>query len=106
MVLTAGGRIMFLFMKPNRPPPTTDADRATLFNDMISYTGLVRLDGPGRFITTVDFAWDPAWGGEQLRFFTVDGDRLIIKSPEQIAPRSHGRLVVADLVWEREHPAA
>ena len=84
MALTSGGRIMFLFMRPNRQPPATDADRAILFNELTAYTGLVRLDGPGRFITAVDFAWHPAWDGEQLRFFTIDGDRLIIKTPESL----------------------
>ena len=102
MVLSAGGRIVFLFMKPNRQPPATDAERAILFDDMVAYTGLVRMDGPGRFITTVDFAWTPAWRGEQVRLFTIDGDRLTIKTPEQTSPRSQGRLIVADLVWERE----
>jgi hypothetical protein len=75
MVLEASGRIMFLFTRANRPAPTSDADRAALFNDMTAYTGLVRLDGPGRFITTVDLAWNPMLQGEQLRFFTLKGDR-------------------------------
>ena len=78
MVLDPGGRVMFLFTKPNRSPPTSDAERADLFNGMTAYTGRVRLDGPGRFITTVDLAWNPAWRGDQLRFFSLDGDRLTI----------------------------
>src|SRR4051794_26682176 len=54
MVFTPGGRIMFLITRSNRQPPTDDAERAALYNNMISYTGLVRLDAPGQFITTVD----------------------------------------------------
>jgi hypothetical protein len=36
MMLDVGGRIMFIFTKPNRQPPTNDADRATLFNELLS----------------------------------------------------------------------
>ena len=70
MVLEASGRIMFLFTKRNRSRPVSDSDRALLFNDMTAYTGLVRLDGPGRFVTTIDLAWNPAFPGELLRCFT------------------------------------
>jgi Lipocalin-like domain len=40
MVLDSTGRIMFLFTKSNRIPPITDAERATLFNELLSYTGV------------------------------------------------------------------
>ena len=102
MVLQADGRIMFLFTKANRSAPASDADRAALFNDMTAYTGLVRLDGPGRFITTIDLAWNPAWQGEQLRFYALDGDRLTIRSAEQTHPGTGDRLLVGDLVWTRD----
>ncbi len=103
MVLTPAGRIMFLFMKPNRQPPTSDAERAVLLAGMVAYTGTVRMAGPGRFITTVDLSANPTWIGEQLRFFTVDGDRLTIRTPEQTFPLlANGRLMVSALVWERE----
>ena len=70
MVLEPSGRIMFLFTKPNRSAPASESDRARLFNDMTAYTGVVRLDGPGRFVTTVDLAWNPAGSssGQQLLF--------------------------------------
>ena len=54
MVLTPGGRITFLIARSNRQPPTSDAERAAAFNSMISYSGMVRLDDFGQFITTVD----------------------------------------------------
>ena len=106
MVLTPTGRIMFLFMKPDRQPPKSDADRAVLLNEMVAYSGIVRMDGPGRFITTIDLSGNPAWNGDQLRLFTVDGDRLTIRTPEQTFPLSNGRLMVSELVWERERQGA
>jgi lipocalin-like protein len=102
MVLTTGGRIMFLFMKSDRRPPKSDADRAVLLNEMVAYSGTVRMDGPGRFITTIDLSGNPAWSGDQLRLFTIDGDRLTIRTPEQTFPLSGGRLMVSELIWERE----
>jgi len=106
MVLTPAGRIMFIFMKSNRQPPKSDADRAVLLNEMVAYSGIVRMDGPRRFITTIDLAANPTWTGEQLRLFQVDGDRLTIRTPEQTFPLSHGRLMVSELTWERERLGA
>jgi len=105
MILDPGGRIMFLMAKQDRQAPTTDQERAALFNDMTAYTGLVRPDGPGRFITTVDLAWNPAWRGEQRRFFTLVADRLTIRSPAQTHPSTADRLFVGELIWLREPPA-
>ena len=102
MVLSGNGRIMFLFARADRQPPRTDADRAALFNAMTAYTGHVRIEAEDRFVTTVDVAWDPGWTGEQTRYFTLDGDRLMIRSPAQLHPQSAGRLFIGDLVWERE----
>ena len=102
MVLEPGGRIMFLFTYPDRMLPMSDADRVSLFNGMTAYTGRVRLDGPGRFVTTVDLAWNPAWTGEQLRFFSIDKDRLTIRTPEQTHPQHGNRLAIGELVWVRE----
>ena len=103
MVLTPGGRIMFLIMRSDRQPPTNDADRAALFNNMISYTGIVRAGGLGQFITTVDVSLIPSEIGiEKLRLFVVDGDHLTIRLPEQISRFGQGRRSVSELIWERE----
>jgi hypothetical protein len=103
MVLEPAGRIMFLFTRPSRQPPETDVDRATLFNGMAAYTGTVRLDGPGRFITTVDLSWNPAYGGEQLRLFTIVDDVLTIRTPAMTVPMFPGRMHIGELVFKREH---
>jgi hypothetical protein len=78
MVLSPNGRIMFLFTRADRTPPQTDAERATLFSAMTAYTGHVRIEAEGRFVITVDLAWDPGWTGEQVRYFTLEGNRLMI----------------------------
>jgi len=102
MVLEPSGRIMFIFGPRERRPPEDDSDRAGLFVNLTAYTGRIRLDGPGRFVTVVDYAWNPAWVGEQLRFFRLFDNRLEIRSPEQTHPSYGSRKIVADLLWERE----
>ena len=59
------------------PEPENVADVCALASALAQFLNreLVRLDGPGRFITTVDLAWNPMLQGEQLRFFTLKGDR-------------------------------
>lgn len=102
MVLTPAGRIVFLMMNSDRQPPANDADRAVLFNRMTAYTGMVRSDGPGRFITTIDVSADPTFSGEQLRLFRLEGDRLFVRSPERENRFAPGRKSAADIVFERE----
>jgi Lipocalin-like domain len=106
MLLDHGGRIMFLFMKSGRTSPTNDADRVAMFNEMVAYSGLVRLDGPGRFITTIDLSWNPYPHSEQLRFYTLEGDHLTIRTPPQMIPVFPGRKLVGNLVWLREFAAS
>ena len=102
MVLAASGRIMFLFGKPDREPPSSAADKANLFDSMVSYTGTVKMDRPGQFITTIDLAMHPGVRGEQVRFFELAVDRLSIRTPEQTLVVYGNRLLIADLIWIRE----
>jgi len=41
-------------------PPVTDQDRAGLFNTLVAYTGVYRVEGD-KWITTVDVSANPAW---------------------------------------------
>src|SRR5271156_4049549 len=91
MVLAASGRIVFLFGKSDRRPPASDLDRASLFNSLMAYTGTVRRDGATRLVTTVDLALSPTFSGDQIRFFTLDGDRLTLSTPASKARFSGDR---------------
>jgi hypothetical protein len=86
---------------------TNDGERAGLVKDPMAYTGLIRPDGAGRFITTVDVAANPALiGVDQLRLFKIDGNRLIVATEEIKGTVTQGRPFVGDVVFIREHPAA
>jgi hypothetical protein len=102
MVLTASGRIVFLFGKSDRPLPLNDLDRVGLFNSLMAYTGTARRVGTDRLVTTVDLALNPTFSGEQIRSFTLDGDQLTLRTPSTRTRFSGDRLVAMELVWIRE----
>jgi hypothetical protein len=92
--------------RPERKPPSPGysnaADAVALMSSMIAYTGKFRLEGD-RFITAVDGAWNEILkANEQVRFFTVDGERLSIRTPEQPSGAMPGKRVVSVLLWQRE----
>jgi hypothetical protein len=105
MVFTSASRITFLITKSERLPAEDDAARATLFNETIAYSGTVRLENPDILVTTVEISLFPEEvGTEKLRHFTVDGDRLVIRRPEQGSRVTKGRMAVSVLIWTREGP--
>jgi hypothetical protein len=102
MVFEPSGRIMFVFGPRDRASPKSDDDRIALFSTFMAYTGRVRLEGSDCIITNVDYAWNPDFQVEQVRFFKLLGDRLEIRSPEQTHPSYGDRRFVADISWERD----
>ena len=101
LILTDGGRLMGLVTAADRLPPATDADRAALFESMMAYSGIYRIEGEDKFVTTVDLAWHPAWNGEQTRFFELHGDKLSITTAQLTHPGFPGRPGRGVLVWRR-----
>jgi hypothetical protein len=95
-------RCMFVFTAEGRQAPKTDQDRAELYKSMLAYTGKYRLEGD-KWITTVEVSWNPASvGTEQTRFFTIDGDRLHVKTPwQQLMTRPEKGTARTMLTFER-----
>jgi len=102
LILTPEGRMMALLTRKGREPGQSDQQQAVLFRTMLSYTGTYRVED-GKFITDVDLSWNEVWNGtEQVRYFTLDGDRLDIITewaPSPIhADRRMGRAILS---WVR-----
>ena len=92
--------VVFVNVESNRPSGTDEAAMVAQFRTMSMITGTWRLDGSS-LIISVDGAWSEALRGvEQVRQFRLDGDRLIIISPEYTR-RSGGR-AVRNVVMQRE----
>jgi hypothetical protein len=75
-IFTPEGRISVLITNEGRKAPSTDQDRANLFQTMVAYTGTYRVEAD-KWITRVDVAANPALlGTEQERSFQLNGDQL------------------------------
>lgn len=101
LILTDGGRMIGIVTSADRVPPKDAADRTALFDSMMAYSGKYRVEGEDKFITVVDIAWHPAWNGEQVRFFKLDGDILSITTARQTHPLFPGRMGRGVLRWRR-----
>jgi hypothetical protein len=91
--------MMVVLTNEGRKAPKTDQDRADLFNSMVAYTGMYRIEDD-KWITKVDVSGNPALvGTEQARFFRVNGDRL--QEITQWTPRPEKGMGRTVITWER-----
>jgi hypothetical protein len=85
----------------SRKAPQSDEDRGRIFRTMSAYSGLYRLEGD-KWITAVDVAWNPAWiGTDQVRFYNLAGDRLIVSTPWAPSPVFSGKTTRVFVTWTR-----
>lgn len=76
VVFTPEQRVFILLTAEGRKPAKTDEERAELLMNLLAFTGRYRLE-EGKWITSVDVAWSPAWvGTEQVYSYKVNADRL------------------------------
>jgi hypothetical protein len=103
MILTESGYATYLITAGDRHVPTTESDRAGLFESMMAYTGTYRIEGDDKLITSVDPSWHPGWlASEQVRFFKLNGDILSIRSALQTHPNFPGKELYGVIEWQRE----
>jgi len=101
LIYTPEGRMMTLLVAANRKPPQKDEDRIELHKTMYAYSGRYTVEDD-RVIHHVDTSWNEAWsGGDQVRFASLNGNRLTIRSAPQPSPHT-GRNVASVVEWERE----
>jgi hypothetical protein len=102
LILTPAHTMAAFLSRPDRKPPTDDAEAASLLRSMTAYTGRFRVEGD-KFITTVDGAWNEVFKAhEQVRIFELEGDTLTIHVPEQPSGLEPGKRNTSVLVFERE----
>ena len=71
---------------------------------MVSYTGRYKVEHD-RIIIRPDVAWNEIYSGtEQIRYYTLNGDKLSIRTAEQLSAVLPGKKVVGTLTYEREVP--
>jgi hypothetical protein len=93
-ILLAGDRV-----KPGTEGPT-DNERLALYNSMIAYAGTYTVEA-NKVVHHVDLSWNGARaGGDQVRFFALEGDTLTIKTAPNKSPID-GREGGGILVFEK-----
>ena len=102
LVFTADGYMVAIIAAANRKPGTNNEESATLLKSLLAYTGKFTIEGD-KFTTKVDISWNELQTGQdQVRFFKLEGDKLIIRTAEQASGVFPGKRVVGTLNWERE----
>jgi lipocalin-like protein len=103
-VFTRGGRFSGMVFSVNRKAPAapnaTEAERVALFNSMVAYNGVYRIDG-NKLDLTIDNSHIQSWNGTQ-RPFTVElsGTRLMGRTAPLKAATT-GLDVFAEFIWEK-----
>jgi hypothetical protein len=84
LIVTKTGDFMTVITSADRASLT---DSSRLFETMMAYSGKFRVDGD-KLVISCDVSWHPNWvGTEQVRFFALDGEKLLLRSPKQTHPR-------------------
>jgi hypothetical protein len=101
-VFTPDGYVAFVIAAPNRKPAANDEGSAALLKTLLAYTGKFTIDGD-KFTTKVDISWNELLTGQdQVRFFKLQGDKLTLRTAEQVSAVYPGKKVVGTLNWQRE----
>jgi Lipocalin-like domain len=94
------GRMFAMFVGDNRAKPTgtppTDEEKVRLFGTLLAYSGTYVVEGD-KATHKIDVSWNQSWtGGDQVRFFKVDGNTLTITTAINKNPRDgrEGRAVL------------
>jgi hypothetical protein len=103
---TPEGRLFAVRTASGRKPVATDEDQIAAFSTLVAYAGRYRIDG-NTLVTAVDVSADPAMVGTELvRFFTLNGSDLEIKTAPFMSDKpSHSlgnRQLRSRLSWRRE----
>jgi hypothetical protein len=97
------GRMMVFFVSGDQPRPRnepSDEERIKLHKSMLAYGGTYSVS-PGKVVHHIDIEWDGRrLGTDQVRFFTVEGDTLSIRTEPNKSPID-GRDGVGILTFER-----
>jgi hypothetical protein len=101
LIFTAEGRMMTIITRADRKAATTMNERADLLQSMVAYTGPYTVEH-GRISTQPDVAWNEIYSGsEQIRYYLLSGDKLSIRTAEQLSAVLPGKKVVGTLTYDR-----
>ena len=102
LIFTPEGRMMTIITRADRKPATTVEEQAALLQSMVAYSGQYTI-GQDRIVTHPDVSWNEIYTGtEQIRYYTISGDILSIRTAEPPSALLPGKRTVATLTYERQ----
>jgi hypothetical protein len=104
LVLTPEGHWIIILTGANRRPATTNDEKAALLDSMLAYSGKYTVEGD-RITTRVDMSSNEVYTGpnqNQTRFFKIEGDKLILRTPEIVSAVRVSQKAVGTITFERE----
>jgi lipocalin-like protein len=102
MIITPDGYMAVIATAADRKS-ARNRDETALLNSLLAYSGKFTIDGD-KFTTKVDLSWNELFTGQdQVRFFKIEGDKLSIRTAEQISAALPNKKIVGIVTWEREH---
>jgi hypothetical protein len=104
LVLTLDGHWIIILTGDHRGPAKNLEEKAALLDSMLAYSSKYSIE-ENRMTIRVDMSWNEIYSGPnqiQTRFFSVEGDKLTIRSPEIVSAVRPGQKAVATLTVERE----
>jgi hypothetical protein len=100
LVLTPTRWIAF-YTAESRKFGTSGPEKAALLDTLTGWSGLYRVEG-GKIVIAVDASWTEVWTGkDQVRHWTLSGNRLTLASDRQPHPRDPSKTVIVRQVWEK-----
>ena len=105
LVLTPDRRWIVILTGANRKPAKSAEEKAALFDSMLAYSGVYTVAGD-EITTHVEMSSNEIYTGanqDQTRFFRIEGNRLILRTPEIVSAVRPGQKAVGTITFEREN---
>jgi Lipocalin-like domain len=104
LAITPDGYLIIIMTRANRGPAKTSDEKASLLDSMLAYSGKYTIEGD-RITTRIDMSWNEVFNGalqNQTRFFSLENNRLILRTGLIASALRPGQKGDSILVWERE----
>jgi hypothetical protein len=104
LVLTADGHWIIIITRANRYAAKNSEEKAALLDSMLAYSGKYTVEGD-RITNRVDVSWNEIFTAAlqiQTRFFSVEGDQLVLRTGLIASAVRPGQKADSILTWERE----
>lgn len=105
LVMTPDGYWIVIITGADRHPAKTSEEKVALFDTVLAYSGKYTIDGD-KITIRVDMSGNEVFTGfnqTQTRYFKIDGQQLIVRTPEINSAALPGKKIVGTNIFEREH---